>query len=76
MSGNNAELSLEHQINYIESFLMFDQTTNESLNPFIGISNGVALKEIRKSLLKLKNLEERLEADVIMNKNGWKNRTF
>jgi hypothetical protein len=70
MSGNNAELSLEHQINYIESFLMFDQTTNESLNPFIGISNGVALKEIRKSLLKLKNLEERLEADVIMNKNG------
>jgi len=56
---NGSELPLKEQINYVDGFLMFDQTTNQCLNPFIGISNEAILLSIRKSLVDYKELMER-----------------
>lgn len=56
--SHNAELSVDQQIKYIESFLMYDIKEMEILNPFIGLSNGALLKEVRKSLIELKSLKE------------------
>jgi hypothetical protein len=44
-----AELDLDHQINYIDSILFYDTYLNKS--------QGVILKEIRKSLVELKELK-------------------
>jgi hypothetical protein len=37
---------------------MYDIKEMEILNPFIGLSNGALLKEVRKSLIELKSLKE------------------
>ena len=65
-----AELTVDQQISYVDSFLMFDQTLNDALNPFVGTSNGAVLKEIRKSLVELKTLKSKIGVDVKLKVNG------
>jgi len=55
----NAQLELEHQIDYIESKLGWNEELHQSCDPFIGVNAMAILESIRKSLIELKEIKEK-----------------
>lgn len=53
-----AELKIADQIKWLDSILFFDKEKCLACNPFIGISTEALLLEIRKSLVRLQDIEK------------------